>query len=271
MNRIIFVLTTLLISVSAYSQTVEQLKKKSEEKSRGSGNNSGNQSSGNNNSDNDACMSDCLSGCLTGLFDINRPARQVRQAARSKERQDSRVQKRDLKGNNNSSDLPFETMNISLRGSFAPGTYHVFVPEISGGKGHFAYSARVLTIAERRLGEMEYFSTLDVQPLQISFVNHSNFLFKAGIGAMVVTTTDQLSFEFTTNFKWRIGKKIDMGIEGRMATNHGIVRQEASTQINYALWQKNNKQFLVGINGMISEYYQSVDVNALSLSTGFRF
>ena len=68
-----------------------------------------------------------------------------------------------------------------------------------------------------------------------------------------------------------MGEKIDMGIEGRMSTNSGIVRQEASTQINYALWQKNNKQFIVGLHGMISEYYQSVDVNALSLSTGFRF
>ena len=88
---------------------------------------------------------------------------------------------------------------------------------------------------------------------------------------MVETNTGQLNFEFTTNFKWRMGEKIDMGIEGRMATNHGIVRQEASTQINYALWQKNNKQFIVGLQGMVSEYYQAVDVNALSLSTGFRF
>ena len=262
MKRITLALTTLLISISAYSQTVEQLKKKSEEHSRGSGNNSGNQSSGNNNysnnSSNDACMSDCLSGCLTGLFDINRPARQERQAARSQARRDDRTQKRDERKSSNSSngdnknveDLPFETMNISLRGSFVPGTYHVFVPEISGVNGHFAYSVRFLTIAERRLGEIEYFSTFDVQPLQISFVNRPDFLFKAGIGAMGVTTTDQLNFEFTTNFKWRISKKIDMGIEGRMATNHGIVRQEASTQINYALWQKNNKQFVVGLHVM---------------------
>lgn len=271
MNRITFVLTALLISISAYSQTVEQLKKKSEEKSRGSGNNSGNQSSGNNNSDNDACMSDCLSGCLSGLITANSPERHARQDERAKKRDESRSSNSSNGGDKSFDDSPFETMNISLRGSFAPGTYYVFVPEISGGKRHFAYSLRVLTIAEKRLGEIEYFSTFDVQPLQISFVNHPNFLFKAGIGAMVETNTGELNFEFTTNFKWRMGEKIDMGIEGRMATNSGIVRQEASTQINYALWQKNNKQFIVGLHGMISEYYQSLDINALSLSTGFRF
>ncbi|MFM9945366.1 MAG: hypothetical protein ACKVQB_09065, partial [Bacteroidia bacterium] len=132
-------------------------------------------------------------------------------------------------------------------------------------------SARLLSIAEQRLDKVDHYSTFDVQPLQINFVNEYNVLFKIGVGGMAETFSENIYFEFTTNFKWRIGRKFDMGVEGRMATNNGIVRQEASTYLNYALWQKNNKQFLVGLNGMVSEYYQAVDINTFGVSAGFRF
>ncbi len=167
--------------------------------------------------------------------------------------------------------VPFEKISLSVRGNFYPSNFHIWIPEVTLSSGHYSFSARLLTIAERRLYNVDHYSTFDVQPIQINFVNKHDFLFKIGVGFMAETFSENIYIELTANSKWRIGNKIDMGVEGRMANDDGIVRQEASVYLNYALWQKNNKQLLLGLNGMISEYYQAVDFNTLGASVGFRF
>ena len=88
---------------------------------------------------------------------------------------------------------------------------------------------------------------------------------------MADTYADVVYFEFTSNFKWRMGEKFDAGIEGRLANQKGIVRSEGSLNINYAVWQKDNKQLLLGLHGMVSEYFQSNQFNVLSINAGYRF
>lgn len=175
-------------------------------------------------------------------------------------------QKEDLKPKGS-----FEKVSIGIRGSFYPANYRIWVPELSGGKGFFSYSARVLLLSEQRLDKVDHYSTFDFQPLQINFYNTRACQFKIGIGGMNETYSGKTYFELTSNLKVRVGKKVDMGIEGRIAVNNGIVRREGSMNLNYAIWQKASKQFLVGLNGMISQYYQTVNINVVSFSTGFRF
>jgi len=165
----------------------------------------------------------------------------------------------------------YEWFYFTARGSFYPADYRIFVPELTGSIDPLSYSVRFFMIAEERLDKTDYYSTLDFQPLQVNFVNRKNVLWKMGIGGMAETFSSKVYFEFTTNVKWRMGSKFDAGIEGRMATQNGVVRREVSAAVNYAIWQKSNKQFLVGINGMSAQYYQTVNIDVVSVSTGFRF
>jgi hypothetical protein len=271
MHRLLISLAGICICVSGYSQKVEDLKKSS------GGHNSGSGYSGSSSSEIDpACIIDgcnALSNILSLIDWRNLDASETKpnQPLEKQDTQNYYHNKENIPKEKLEKEQPFETMALSVRGSFYPSKYHIWVPEISGSKGHFSYSARFLSIAEQRLDKMDYYSTFDVQPLQINFINQHNVLVKVGIGCMAETFSDKVYFEFTTNTNWRMGQKFDMGIEGRMATDHGIVRQEASLHANYALWQKENKQFLVGLNGMVSEYYQAVDINTISFSAGFRF
>ncbi len=168
--------------------------------------------------------------------------------------------------------IPFEKFSISVRGSFYPSGFHIWVPEIMGSKDAFSYSLRLLTIAEQRLDKVDYYSTFDFQPFQINFINTRDVLFKIGIGGMAETYSDMIYIEMTSNIKWRINNKFDLGLEGRWASQRGItIRNEASLQANYSIWQKNNKQFFIGFNGMLSRYYETEDVNVVSFATGYRF
>lgn len=302
-------LSTICLCFSAYSQKVEDLKKSSGNHSRGPDTKSGssgnkgysNNSGGSNSGIDPGCLID---GCgilfnILSVIDFSetntpepitrsesydvitipdsaKPREPLNRAEPNEplnesEPLENKDYKKPLKKEDSPKKAPFERMNIAVRGSFYPSKFHVWVPEISGSKGHFSYSARYLSIAEQRLDKVDYYATFDVQPLQFNFVNNPNFLLKFGIGGMAETFSNKIYFEYTTNANWRIGKKFDMGVEGRMALNDGLVRQEASLHANYALWQKENKQLLVGLNGMVSEYYEAVSINTVSISAGFRF
>lgn len=302
-------LSTICLCFSAYSQKVEDLKKSSGNHNRGSdaklgssGNKGYSNNSGGSNSEIDpGCLID---GCnilfnilsvidfselkldepiqvgksydIIPIPDSAKPREPLNRAEPNEplnesEPLENRDHEKSIKKDNSPKKIPFEKMCISVRGSFYPSKFHVWVPEISGSKGHFSYSARYLSIAEQRLDKVDYYATFDVQPLQFNLINNSNFLLKFGIGGMAETFSNKIYFEYTTNANWRIGKKFDMGVEGRMALNNGLVRQEVSLHANYALWQKENKQLLVGLNGIVSEYYQAVSINTVSISAGFRF
>ncbi len=242
------------------AQKLEELKKKSSDHSRGSESPSGNSKSDNNNlkesSDDSYCTELCAGACCNSLAEID---------------WHGLFGKSDHKTKQN----VFETLHLNLNGSFVPGNYHFWVVQIAGNsRVRYSYALRYLVIKEQRIDITDSYYTLDIQPLQFQLVNKKNIFAKLGVGVMLegFDNSSNAAFEVTTNINWRIkNTRIDMGIEGRTAHADGAVRQETSFGTNYALWQKDNRQFLVGLQGRVSEYYQSVGFYTIGASTGFRF
>lgn len=242
------------------AQKLEELKKKSSDHSRGSESPSGNSKSDNNNlkesSDDSYCTELCAGACCNSLAEID---------------WHGLFGKSDHKTKQN----VFETLHLNLNGSFVPSNYHFWVVQIAGNsRARYSYALRYLVIQEQRVDFTESYSTLDIQPLQLQLVNRENLFAKFGIGVMLeeFDNSSKGAFEITSNMNWRLkNHRIDIGLEGRTAHSNGVVRQEASFETNYAIWQNEKRQFLIGLQARISEYYQSVDFYTIGASTGFRF
>lgn len=284
-TTLIFI-TILLWGYKAQAQKIEDIKRSSKNSSN----------SGGDNNSSDGCAEGLLDGCLEAIFTeligacfevgCNAVMNGMLQSDLTpQQRQEHRMLRKTMRENG---EIPqFTGLEVFGNYGFIPNTYQNIRPRIRGRLGRFALDYRFNRFEERRLNDVDIYTTHDVL-LNFYIINQNTIKWRVGMGVMTETYIDDIDLppmqeaqnisnsfqEWATGLDIYIIRQFRISPEFRWADDLGNdidPRVEANLSFNYAIIQQNNFQMEVGANVVYARLFESEDIWTTGLGLAFKF